>query len=110
MKFPKLINQFPKVVTNHDEETPISVNKKMNGMSHQNVIDLDLDGGHMEKNVLAPKRENDVPGAPFPIVIIDSDEEDDMDQKSRLPFYEVALPRPVQSPALKVTVSFTLLL
>ncbi|CAK8561038.1 unnamed protein product [Lathyrus sativus] len=102
-KFPKLINQFPKVVTNHDEETPILGNKKVNGMSHQNVIDLDLEGGHVEKNVLEPKRENDVPGASFPIVIIDSDEEDDMDQKSHLPFYEVALPRPVQSPALKMT-------
>ncbi|CAI8607536.1 unnamed protein product [Vicia faba] len=101
-KHPKLINQFPKVVTNHHEETPIS-NKKMNGMSHQNVIDLDLDGEHMEKDVLAPKTEKDVPGTPSPIVIIDSDEEDDREQKSHLPFHEIALPRPVQSPALKMT-------
>ncbi|XP_058744150.1 protein CHROMATIN REMODELING 35 [Vicia villosa] len=102
-KHPKLINQFPKVVTNHDEETPIS-NKKINGMSHQHVIDLDLDGGgNMEKDVLTPKREKDVSGASFPIVISDSDEEDDREQKSHLPFHEIALPRPVQSPALKMT-------
>lgn len=107
-KYPKLINQFPKMVTNHDEETPIS-NKKINGMSHQHVIDFDLDGGNMEKDVLAPKREKDVPDASFPIVISDSDEEDAREQKSHIPFHEIALPRPVQSPALKMIVSFALL-
>ncbi|MCI36808.1 transcriptional regulator ATRX, partial [Trifolium medium] len=66
-------------------------------MSHQNVIDLD------EKDVLAPKGEKDVPTTPFPVVIIDSDDEDDMNQNSFLPFHEVVLPQPVPSPALRMT-------
>ncbi|MCI14735.1 SNF2 domain-containing protein CLASSY 1-like [Trifolium medium] len=109
-KYPILINKFLKVATNHDEENHNPENKKVTGMSNQNVIDLDLDEGDIERDVLAPKREKNVPAAPFPVVIIDSDEEDDRDQKSFLPFHEVILPKPVQSLAIKTIVSFALLL
>ncbi|XP_045791762.1 protein CHROMATIN REMODELING 35-like [Trifolium pratense] len=100
-KYPILINKLLKVVSNHEEENHNPENKKVTGMSNHNVIDLDLDEGDIERDVLAPKREKNVPAAPFPVVIIDSDEEDDRDQTCFLPFHEVILPKPVQSPAIK---------
>ncbi|KAL5098024.1 hypothetical protein RYX36_002351 [Vicia faba] len=98
-KYPRLANQLMKVVTDLDEKTRNSENKKVTSMSHPNV--MDLDGGHIEKDALTPRREKDVPAAPT-VVIIDSDEEDDRDQKCFLPFQKVVLPKPDQSPALKM--------
>lgn len=98
-RYPRLVNQSLKVVMNPDEETHNKFeNNEDTGSS--NVIDLE------EKHI-----EKDVPAAPpLPVVILDSDEEDDRDHKSFLPFHEVVLPRPIQSPAIKTVVSFTLLL
>ncbi|KAK7314244.1 hypothetical protein VNO77_39458 [Canavalia gladiata] len=91
-KYPVLVNQLLKVVTNHDEETPRLENQLHTGLTHQNVIDLEEE--HIEKVV---------PVAPNPVVIIDSDEEDDRDYKSIVPFNEVVLPRLVTpSPVLKM--------
>ncbi|KAI5446312.1 Protein CHROMATIN REMODELING 35, variant 2 [Lathyrus oleraceus] len=97
-KYPRLANPLLKAVTNHDEETHNSESKKVTSMSHENVMGLER--GHIEKDVLTPRKEMDVPAAPT-VVIIDSDEEDDRDQKYFLPFQKVVLPKPVQSPALK---------
>lgn len=95
-KYPILVNQLLKVVTHHDEETPKLENQQVTGLTHQSVIDLE--GEYTEK---------DVPAVPNTVVIIDSDEEDDRDKKSVIPFHEVVLPRKVApSPALKVIVSF----
>ncbi|TKY47886.1 SNF2 domain-containing protein CLASSY 3 [Spatholobus suberectus] len=91
-KYPILVNQLSKVVMDHNEETPKLENQQVTGSKHQNFIDLE--GEHTEK---------DVPAVPNPVVIIDSDEEDDRDQKSIVPFHEVVLPRLVApSPALKM--------
>ncbi|KAL2986769.1 hypothetical protein AAZX31_12G225800 [Glycine max] len=91
-KYPILVNQLLKVVTHHDEETPKLENQQVTGLTHQSVIDLE--GEYTEK---------DVPAVPNTVVIIDSDEEDDRDKKSVIPFHEVVLPRKVApSPALKV--------
>ncbi|KHN19463.1 DNA repair protein rhp54 [Glycine soja] len=90
-KYPILVNQLLKVVTHHDEETPKLENQQVTGLTHQSVIDLE--GEYTEK---------DVPAVPNTVVIIDSDEEDDRDKKSVIPFHEVVLPRKVApSPALK---------
>jgi len=97
-KYPTLIDRFLKVVTDQDEKSH---------HSDQNVIDLD--DKQIQRDVGAPKREKDVPAAPCPVVIIDSDEEDDRDQKSFHAYHEVVLPKR-QSPALKMIVSFALLL
>ncbi|XP_027354987.1 protein CHROMATIN REMODELING 35 [Abrus precatorius] len=92
-KYPRLVSQLLKVVTNHDEGTPKWV--QVTGVSDeldQKVIDLE--GEHIKK---------DVPAAPNPVVIIDSDEEDDNDKKSILSFHEVMLPTvAAPSPALKM--------
>ncbi|KAL2326434.1 hypothetical protein Fmac_025492 [Flemingia macrophylla] len=93
-KYPVLVNQLLKVVTNHDEETPKLENQQVSDLTNQNVIYLE--GEHTKK---------DVPAAPNPVVIIDSDEEDDGNQKSVDPFHEVVLPMPIlvaPSPALKM--------
>lgn len=89
-KYPTLIDRFLKVVTDQDEKSH---------HSDQNVIDLDEE--QIQRDVRAPKREKDVPAAPCPVVIIDSDEEDDRDQKSFHAYHEVVLPKR-QSPALKM--------
>jgi len=85
----RLIDRFLKVVTYQDEESHLS---------DQNVIDLDE--GKIQKDVAAP--------CPI-VIIIDSDEEDDRDQNYFLLLHEVVFPKR-QSPALKMTVSFALLL
>ncbi|XP_020214228.1 protein CHROMATIN REMODELING 35 [Cajanus cajan] len=93
-KYPVLVNQLLKVVTNNDEETPKLENQQVTGLTNQNVIYLE--GEHTKK---------DVPAAPNPVVIIDSDEEEDRDQKSVVPYHEVVLPMPrlvAPSPALKM--------
>ncbi|XP_061362190.1 protein CHROMATIN REMODELING 35-like isoform X2 [Gastrolobium bilobum] len=90
-KYPTLVNQW-KAVLNHDEEAHKLENEQVTGLAHQNVIDLV--GEHFGK---------DAPAATFPVVIIDSDEEDDRDQKYFLPFHEVVLPKRVgQSPPVKM--------
>ncbi|TKY68108.1 SNF2 domain-containing protein CLASSY isoform X1 [Spatholobus suberectus] len=92
-KYPRLVNQSLKVVTNHNEETLKFEGQQVTGLTHQNVIDLE--GEDTEKDLHA---------APNPVVIIDSDEEDDRDKKSIVPFREeVVLPRLVaMSPELKM--------
>lgn len=88
-KYPTLVNQLLKVVTNQGEETHKLEIEQVTGLA-QNVVDLE--GERIKK---------DVPAAP--VVIIDSDDED---QKSDFPFREVVLPAPVRpSPALKMIVS-----
>lgn len=91
-KFPILVNEWSKMVRNLNKEIPKMENEQVTGLTHQNVIDLE--GGHAE---------NDVFAARYPVVIIDSDEEEDTDYKSIVPFHEVVLPRLVApSPALKM--------
>ncbi|XP_020214224.1 protein CHROMATIN REMODELING 35 isoform X2 [Cajanus cajan] len=71
-KYPRLVNQMLKVEMDHNEEAFKFENKKVAGLIHQNV-----------------ETEKGVDAAPYPIVIIDSDEEDDRDEKSIIPFHEV---------------------
>lgn len=79
-----------------DEEIPKLENQLVTVWTHQNVIDLE--GEHTRK---------DLPATQNHVVIIDSDEEDDRDEKSMVPFHEVVLPKLVApSPALKILVSF----
>lgn len=92
-KFPKLVTQSLKVVVNHDEESNKLENKKGTIMSHDKVIDLEEE--RTKKDASAAQ----------PVVIIDSDEEDDRDKNSSLPFNEVMFPNSLQSPALRMMVS-----
>ncbi|WVZ03503.1 hypothetical protein V8G54_024309 [Vigna mungo] len=88
VKYPILVDQWK-----HDEETPKLENQLVTVSTDQNVIDLEEE--HTRK---------DVPATQDPIVIIDSDDEDDGDEKSMVPFHEVVLPTLVApSPALKIT-------
>lgn len=116
-KYPKL-NQLIHAVIDRDEEILKSEDQQVTGLTHQNVIDLetpklevqqitgltlqnviDLEGENTEKDVHAAQIHG--------LIHIDSDEEDDRDKKSVIPFHEVVLPRKVApSPALKVIVSF----
>jgi len=79
--------------------------------SHEVIIidsDEEDDKDHDEE---IPNLENEkVNGMSYQNVIIDSNGEDDRDQTSFLPFHEVVLPKPVQSPALEMIVSSALLL
>ncbi|KAF1899553.1 hypothetical protein Lal_00019681 [Lupinus albus] len=93
VKYPTLLDHLVKVVVNHDEETHMLESQKVAGLAQQNVINLE--GKHVDKQV---------PPAPSPVVIIDSDDEDDRDQKSFLPFHKVMLPKQ-PSPAVKMTES-----
>ncbi|XP_017433544.1 protein CHROMATIN REMODELING 35 isoform X1 [Vigna angularis] len=93
VKYPILVDQWVKAIKKHDEETPKLENQLVTVSTDQNVIDLEEE--HTRK---------DVPATQDPIVIIDSDDEDDGDEKSMVPFHEVVLPTLVApSPALKIT-------
>ncbi|CAJ1978134.1 unnamed protein product [Sphenostylis stenocarpa] len=89
VKYPILVDQWVKVVMKHKEGM---VNQQVTVLTHENVIDLK--GEHTGK---------DVPESQDHVVIIDSDEEDNTDKKSIIPFHEVVLPRLIApSPALKM--------
>lgn len=92
VKYPILVDQWEKAVMKLDEEIPKLENQLVTVWTHQNVIDLE--GEHTRK---------DLPATQNHVVIIDSDEEDDRDEKSMVPFHEVVLPKLVApSPALKI--------
>ncbi|RDX93995.1 Protein CHROMATIN REMODELING 35, partial [Mucuna pruriens] len=131
-KYPILVNQLWEVVSDHNEETPKFEDQQVTGLTDRNVIQLEggntdqqvtgltdqnvieLEGenivqqvtGLTHQNVIDLVGENTVKvvhAAPNPVVIIDSDEEDDRDKKSIVPFHEVVLPRLVAPPpALKM--------
>jgi len=94
VKYPVLGDQWVKALTKHDEETPKLENQQVAVSTQQDVIDLEEED-----------TKKDVPAKQDHIVIIDSDEEDDSDEKST--FQEVVLPNLVApSPALNITVRF----
>ncbi|XP_028186576.1 protein CHROMATIN REMODELING 35-like [Glycine soja] len=95
-KYPKL-NQLIHAVIDRDEETLKSEDQQVTGLTHQNVIDLetpklevqqitgltlqnviDLEGENTEKDVHAAQIHG--------LIHIDSDEEDDRDKKSIVPY------------------------
>ncbi|XP_019453437.1 PREDICTED: protein CHROMATIN REMODELING 35-like [Lupinus angustifolius] len=92
-KYPTLLDHLLKEAVKHDEETHTPKSQQVAVLAQKNVNDLE--GKHIEKNV---------PSAPLSVVIIDSDEEDDRDQISSLPFHKVVLPKQA-SPAVRMTES-----
>ena len=96
---PSLINKYLKGVTDHEETHP-SENIEVTGMSHQNVINFDSDRRHIQKDVAAPKREKDVPAAPILVF--------NQVVWPKPIFHRVVLPKRIQTPAIKMIVSFAL--
>lgn len=87
-KFPILLNQLMEGGMKRNEETDKGKNQQGNGFACQKIIDLEQEQ---------------------PVVIIDSDEEDDRDQKPYVPFQEVVLPKAAgQSTTKDIVVSFYL--
>jgi DNA repair and recombination RAD54-like protein len=99
-KYPRLLYRFSKVVTNCDEKAPKLENQQVTGLAYKDVINLEEE----QSKKVAPAAT-----APSTIVSIDSDEEDDRDKKSFIPFHQVVLSRTVApSPAIGMIVSFSL--
>ncbi|KAI4295486.1 hypothetical protein L6164_035529 [Bauhinia variegata] len=84
-KYPRLLNVLLEAGVNQKEQPDNAENQHASGLAHLNVINLEED-----------RVANDIPAASLPIVIIDSDEEDDGNQKQALPFQEVTLTKTVE--------------
>jgi len=79
-KYPRLVNQWMDVVNDEDEDTIKFEDQLDSGLTYHNV--KDSEGENSGKDVRA---------APIPVVIhIESDVEDDVHQKSIVPFYEAS--------------------
>ena len=78
-KYPMLFNTFSEVENNQSKE----VSKEATRLLDNNVIDLEDD--RVADNALAVSQ---------PVVVIDSDEEDNGNRSHFVPFQEVVLPRP----------------
>ncbi|XP_068496666.1 protein CHROMATIN REMODELING 35-like [Phaseolus vulgaris] len=74
-KYPGLVDQLINVVTDHDEDTAMFEDQLDNGLTYHNVIDSEG---------------KDVSAAPIPVIHIDSDVEDDGDERSIVPFPEAS--------------------
>ncbi|KAL9298386.1 hypothetical protein ACSQ67_024282 [Phaseolus vulgaris] len=72
-KYPGLVDQLINVVTDHDEDTAMFEDQLDNGLTYHNVIDSEG---------------KDVSAAPIPVIHIDSDVEDDGDERSIVPYHE----------------------
>ncbi|KAJ7950471.1 Protein CHROMATIN REMODELING 35-like [Quillaja saponaria] len=86
-KYPALSNTLLGVEKKQSKETAKPENQQDTCFVHENIIYLDND-----------RSANDIPAASLPVVIVDSDEEDDRDQRHSNLFQKVVLKPAAQVP------------